>query len=445
MGQHFVMTGNSRLTVEVAGRLAALGGTVVVLDIQGDGAITRRLRLNAPQHDGEERSSVVGACQGRASASITVATAGDDLRKSLAETNLLGATCLLALADDEEENLLVALAGGEVAPDVPVVLQTFDEALADALEQVERDVEVRRAYSVGGLSAPFFVALALGDENIRTMRFGDVALPILCTEVAEDSPLVGSRAPEIRSSYHCEVIARSRKDGSWDVMADDADPISASDMLVVGGPQVHVFTLACENSSRFRRSRRRSRESLRRRLSSRPRPRAVPGSRTRPSSRRRLIAQMPWRRHSRLRQRRMQATRLLFPTIPAFLAVLLLASVSVIALLQHLDLDQGLYVLVKTLLGEPGPDPEKTLDTAVAAVGLLVGWALAGLAISFLAALFVIERLEQSMTVRAKRYENHAIVGGWDPSAIACGSCCTSWAFDVSWWTRHPGASFSRR
>jgi Trk K+ transport system NAD-binding subunit len=391
MRQRFIMTGNSRLTVEVARRLARLDGTVVVLDIEGDGAITRRLRLHQSPLDRRDHTIVEEPGETPLAQQILVVTAGNDLRESLASADLSSATCLLALADDDEENLLVALAGGEVAPEVPVVLQTFDEALADVLEQVDRDVQVRRAYSVGGLSAPFFVALALGDENIRTMRFGDVAIPILRTRVRKDSPLIGMDPARIRATYDCEAIAIARGDSSWDVIEDDAQPISAGEVLLVGGAQTSVFTLACANSSRFRRAtRRRRRRFLRRLLPRRPFLRTL----------------------SRLPQRRMHAKRLLFPTIPVVLAIALAAGVTTVALHEMLHFDQAMYVLVMTLLGRAAPDPNGGFDTVIAIGGLVGGWALAGLAISFLTAIFVVDRLEESMTVRAKRYANHAIVGG---------------------------------
>src|SRR5215212_7405666 len=175
--KRFVVTGNSRLTVAVARQLSARGGHVTVVDVGGEGTIARRLQADVRPRRRLSLRALLGAAEGRFEPGIHVASSGEDLQASLQAVALAGASCLLALSDHDEEN--------------PLVLQTFDPALADQLEQVEREVTVRRAYSVGGLAAPFFVALALGHENIRTMRFGDTELPILRLEVGKSSTLLG--------------------------------------------------------------------------------------------------------------------------------------------------------------------------------------------------------------------------------------------------------------
>jgi len=143
--KRFVVTGNSRLTVAVARQLSARGGHVTVVDVGGEGTIARRLQADVRPRRRLSLRALLGAAEGRFEPGIHVASAGEDLQASLQAVALAGATCLLALSDHDEENLLVGLAGSEVAPSVPLVLQTFDPALADQLEQVEREVTVRRA------------------------------------------------------------------------------------------------------------------------------------------------------------------------------------------------------------------------------------------------------------------------------------------------------------
>jgi len=387
--KRFVVTGNSRLTVAVARQLSARGGHVTVVDVGGEGTIARRLQADVRPRRRLSLRALLGAAEGRFEPGIHVASAGEDLQASLQAVALAGATCLLALSDHDEENLLVGLAGSEVAPSVPLVLQTFDPALADQLEQVEREVTVRRAYSVGGLAAPFFVALALGHENIRTMRFGDVELPILRMKIGPGSGLAGKTARRIREQYGCEVVAAHRERDGWRIAAEDDGPYAAGETLVIGGPRIEVFTLARECSPAEDRS-------------------GADGS-----SRRRFLHRRGARRQ-RLRVARGQFRRasLLFPTIPLVLAAVLLGSVAIVAGLHHFGLVDGFYFFVRTLLGETGPEADETLHKALVAIGLLVGWALAGLLISFLAALFVVERVEESMTFRAQRRTGHIVIAG---------------------------------
>src|SRR4029079_19121711 len=117
----FVIAGLSRLTVRVARPLAGPGVDVVVLTRHEDGELAERLqgvaRIERRQADREETLRRIG---------------------------LPGAEALLALDDEDLENLSVAVAAAVVAPDVPVVLRAFDPSLSDRLE----GLNVRRAFSM---------------------------------------------------------------------------------------------------------------------------------------------------------------------------------------------------------------------------------------------------------------------------------------------------------
>ena len=164
--QRFVIAGLSRLTVRVARLLAGPDVEVVVLTRHEDGELAERLqgvaRIERRQADREE---------------------------TLRRIDLPGATALLALDDEDLENLSVAVAAAVVAPDVPVVLRAFDPSLSDRLE----GLNVRRAFSMSALSAPSFVAAAVSDQVVRTLRLGPEEVILLRVVLREGSPLVGTR------------------------------------------------------------------------------------------------------------------------------------------------------------------------------------------------------------------------------------------------------------
>jgi len=92
---------------------------------------------------------------------LLVGNARDD--RLLEEAGLLGARALIAATDDDLANVAIALHARKAAPTVPVVVRLFDQDLASHLKEV---VGVRGAFSASSLSAPAFVAAALGDSTL---------------------------------------------------------------------------------------------------------------------------------------------------------------------------------------------------------------------------------------------------------------------------------------
>ena len=175
-GRRFVITGLSRLSVRVVHQLHQLGARSVVL--VGD------------DHD----SRLVDAIGDRAE----VVPADGERSAALAAAGLGSADGLLALSDDDLDNLRSVGCAAAIAPDVPIVMRSFDPALAD---RMELGSNVRRAFSVSALAAPAFVAAALGDEVLQTLRLGRDEVPLLRLTVAgagslgDDVTVVASPEP----------------------------------------------------------------------------------------------------------------------------------------------------------------------------------------------------------------------------------------------------------
>ena len=206
-GRRFVITGLSRLSVRVVRQLHALGATVIV--------------LADDDHDGR----LVDAVGDRAE----IVDGGPERAAALVGAGLATADGLLALSDDDLDNLRSVGCAAAIAPDVPIVMRSFDPALAD---RMELGSNVRRAFSVSALAAPAFVAAALGDEVVQTLRLGRDEVPLLRLTVAGD----GGLDPGVT------VVARRRDAGAW--QAATGDPPRHDEEVVIIGRLVDVLAEA---------------------------------------------------------------------------------------------------------------------------------------------------------------------------------------------------------
>jgi Trk K+ transport system NAD-binding subunit len=120
----------------------------------------------------------------------------------LEEAGLLGASALVAATDDDLANLAIALHARTAAPDVPVVVRLFDQDLASHLRET---IGVRAAFSASALSAPAFVAAALGDSTVTSFEAGGE------TWVVEEVLEAGSGQAIIREGAGGTVVLARRR------------------------------------------------------------------------------------------------------------------------------------------------------------------------------------------------------------------------------------------
>jgi Trk K+ transport system NAD-binding subunit len=220
---HFVVCGLSRLTVRVAQLLVDHRSSVTVIAARPDDELTAAL---------DDR--------------VVRRPAGTDLTATLATAGLGEAECLLALDDDDVDNLRAAVCATAVAPDVPIVLRAFEPALA---EQLQASGHVRRAYSVSALAAPTFVAAGLGEEVVETLRLGQDEVPLCRLTVRTGSPLASTDAVARLHERGCTVVAARRADGAW-MFGDPVSGCQAGDEVLVGGRLQPVLELAVANRER---------------------------------------------------------------------------------------------------------------------------------------------------------------------------------------------------
>ena len=359
-GRRFVIWGLSRLSVRVAAAAAAGGAAVTVVRLRGE-ADTLLPRLGAE----------VGV--------MDAPLETDDV--TLTRAGLAGAACLLALSEDDGDNLRAAVTARTLAPEVPVVLRAFDPLFADQLEQ---SGSVRRAYSVSALAAPAFVAAACGDAVLETLRLGDGEVPLCRLTVRGGSPLDGLTPAQVKARLGCAIIARAAgAEANWQAMgaAGTDGPLRLGERVLMGGPRDSVLAVSARNAPWAK-----SRQVKRRRARG---GRAVPKA-----------ARIPTR---------------LWP-IAAALTLALLASVFVFQAALHLRWVDAVYFVVTTATTtgygdislKDGPDWLKLFGCAV----MLAGGALLGILFSTLAAQATLERLDETQERRASRLSGHVVVTG---------------------------------
>src|SRR5512140_1788064 len=101
---------------------------------------------------------------------VLVGNARDE--RLLEEAGIHRAGAVIAATDDDLANVVIALHARKAVPEIPVVVRLFDEDLASHLKGT---LGVRAAFSASSLSAPAFVAAALGDSAVQAFEAGGEA------------------------------------------------------------------------------------------------------------------------------------------------------------------------------------------------------------------------------------------------------------------------------
>ncbi len=368
--QLFVVAGLNRLTVQVVTGLRSRrpAAEVVIVAAAADpvyGPMVERLQV-----------SMVYADRGMEPA----------LREAV---QLSRATCLLALHDSDLENVRAAVIAHAVAPDVPIVVRLFDRILADQLERQDsnaddRALRVRRAYSMSALSAPRFLAAALGDAeaHLLTMRLAEGEFEFLRMTAGAGSPVVGRTVGSLERHFGCTVLARRGPDGAWRPAPPDRVELLVDDGLVVAGAAANVFRLASENQ---------------------PRP-----ALSSPRSKR-----LPSRSRAGRREKRQARNITLLPRVAIGLTLVIVASLAVVGVWGggHVSVDAFYWTVTAAASGAPAGDTSSWLRI-LAVVPILAGGALSGVLFSYLASVATAQRLEQRSDRRASRMTRHVVVGG---------------------------------
>jgi len=352
-GRRFVIAGLSRLTVRLVETLTDHHAEVVVI---GD-----------PIRDGERAAEAMSMLPD----DVRVVVPGRDHDQAFLDAGLLDASGLLALSDDDLENLRYVADAHELAPGVPIVLRTFQPELADHLS---KSLNIRRAYSVAALAAPAFVAASFDEQVIETLRLADEEIPLCVLDVDTVSPLVGLDATTVKTTTLCGVVAVRPAGHDWQPATDATPALAAGDRVLVGGRHADVLRLAAQND-----------------------PDVAASVRSH-------------RRRRRWRPQRITAT--LLPISAALFFVLFIITALVNRAVFDLDFTDAMSVALSAALGGSTPITGFEWVQVFNLLSTIAGTILLWILLSHITALVLAERFEQRMTKRASRMQNHVVVVG---------------------------------
>jgi len=352
-GRRFVIAGLSRLTVRLVETLTEHHAEVVVI---GD-----------PLRDGERAAEAMSMLPD----DVRVVVPGRDHDQAFLDAGLLDASGLLALSDDDLENLRYVADAHELAPDVPIVLRTFQPELADHLS---KSLNIRRAYSVAALAAPAFVAASFDEHVVVTLRLADEEIPLCVLDVDAMSPLVGMDLTTVKTATLCGVVAVRAAGHDWQPATDSTPALGAGDRVLVGGRHADVLRLAAQND-----------------------PDVAASVRSH-------------RRRRRWRPQRITAT--LLPISAALFFVLFVITTLVNRAVFDLDLTDAMSVALNAALGGSTPITGYEWVQIFNLLSTIAGTILLWILLSHITALVLAERFEQRMTKRASRMTNHVVVVG---------------------------------
>jgi Trk K+ transport system NAD-binding subunit len=414
------LTGDNRLVMAVATRLIE-GHAAVVVAAGADDVDARRIRDAAIENIGDPEVRATARREPTLVVVTPLARIGE-LQAMLSDEPVAvqPSDCLLALAQDAEQNLRIAVVARRVAPDVRVVMRSFDPNFANQIECAEGAAYVERAYSVAHLSAPSFVAAVLLDDpraHQVTMRVGVEYVSVCRVDLPEEAPgrrfaglgpvrprgLLGRTPNDIVREEGCQVLARRPKNGDWKCasLAAADRPLGIGEQVLVGGPMTDVLDLA--HGGTAGRRRRQARQRLARSDEARPRrsPRSAHRVRTQQAS---------WM-VSRWRARVTSAST----------STLILLTLAVIIALGSWALSPWqspadmLYKSASTALGNPTPSTHSGLLSDIGgAFGLLAGGIALGLLTSIMSAWLIQQRIAEGMRRRARHLRHHVVIVGLD-------------------------------
>lgn len=225
MRNHVIAVGLGSLGLAVIEQLVAMGQHVVVVE-----------RDPTNRHIGRARAL-----------GVPVITQDATQGETLLSANLPSAQAVAVLTSDEYANIETGLAVrdalGERAAKVPVVMRVFDRRLGAMLEQRLRFHHVR---SVSAVSAPWFVAAALGLEVIATFAVDQEPFIAGRLTVRAEGGLAGMSMLDM--PIRARVIALTRE-GGLEHLPRSETTLQAGDQAYVVGPPEDLLGLLMRNRS----------------------------------------------------------------------------------------------------------------------------------------------------------------------------------------------------
>lgn len=398
----FMIVGHGRLALSVARKLADEAAEVVIVT-----------RDASAKRDVEAQLGDLATSNGNGRRTPRARVVSRDDRWNVWADDgldLKGFKCMLALADQREDNLRAALVARHTA-ECRTVLRAFHPSIAYRIEAEQHGADWQ-PYSMAHLAAPWFVAAALleGDDRyIETIRLGDDYIAVCSLTVRDTSLLLrrrrtrlrGQSATDLLQRAGCQVIASRTADGQWDSEAPSAGhQLQPGDQVVIGGPMANVFALVRNPSRRLECGL----AGMAQADASSAQDTATATRNTHPRGR--LV--LAWRSlRTRTRDVVLEASTLASKVLVSLIAMVTLVVVLFFPLHGIAD---AVYLWAITALGNPSQNSPH--HEVVSAIGLLSGGLALGLWVSLMSAYFIERRIIETTQARARRLRQHVVVVG---------------------------------
>jgi len=228
MANHVIVVGLGSLGIAVVERLVQMRQQVVVVERdQGNRHIGRARALGVPvlAQDATQMATLLAA-------------------------NLPVAKGVAVMTSDEYVNIETGLAVrdglGERAAQVPVVMRVFNRRLAGMLEQ---RLHFRHVRSVSAVSAPWFVAAALGLDVIATFSVDQEAFIAGRLTVRAEGGLAGMSMLDL--PMRARVVALFREGGLEHLPRSQTTLQAGDDAYIVGPPEDILLLLMHNRATMF--------------------------------------------------------------------------------------------------------------------------------------------------------------------------------------------------
>lgn len=138
---------------------------------------------------------------------IPVIIADASRRSSLEQASIGSAKALMALTDNDLNNLETALTAREVNPEIRVVMRMFDQSLAD---KVKTSLGMECVFSTSALSAPVFAQSVLSENLLSSFQFGNTLLNAYQLPIHDTSAFIGMKIDDVREAYETTILMHQR-------------------------------------------------------------------------------------------------------------------------------------------------------------------------------------------------------------------------------------------
>jgi Trk K+ transport system NAD-binding subunit len=148
----------------------------------------------------------------------------------LEKANLATAKSVVALSDDEIQNLELGLMAYRTNPDSRLIIRTYDQLFTDKVAHLFPYAQVLCASAI---SAEAFVGSAFGENVIGLFRLYNQTVLITQYEVEADDTLNGLLVGEVAYGYGVVPLWHYHKGGTVGTMPSDDEELDPGDLLVI--------------------------------------------------------------------------------------------------------------------------------------------------------------------------------------------------------------------